>query len=304
MTGTEIIQFVTNNVSTFFSPVNVIAGSLFTAIFLRKNTATQEFEKIKAGKFQEVADELLDSGKMSYTEYYKANNFLSIAKKADKLYANMEHKNMGDTQHNFDWFMRFYEIVGNIGDEKVQDIWAKIMAGEINKPNSYSLKTIDILKNIGKQEAELFSSVLSCCIFVGDSIFLPNYDDYLEKCGISYSQIMILSEMDLIYNDASIVLNFSILDQERVLFVNNNRLLTLKSKNENTKKATIKQFPLTEVGKELATLVSSTLDDEKFIEFARILKHDKSNIEVQVHDVVKIFGDSIEYKQENIIAND
>ena len=33
MTGTEIIQFVANNVSTFFSPVNVIAGSLFTAIF-------------------------------------------------------------------------------------------------------------------------------------------------------------------------------------------------------------------------------------------------------------------------------
>lgn len=35
------------------------------------------------------------------------------------------------------------------------------MASEINKPNSYSLKTIDILKNIGKQEAELFSNVLS-----------------------------------------------------------------------------------------------------------------------------------------------
>ena len=79
MTGTEIIKFITNNVSTFFSPVNVITGSLFTAVFLRKNTATQEFEKIKAGRFQEVADKLLESGKMTYTEYYKANNFLKIA---------------------------------------------------------------------------------------------------------------------------------------------------------------------------------------------------------------------------------
>lgn len=87
MTGTEIIQFVANNVSTFFSPVNVIAGSLFTAIFLRKNTATQEFEKIKAGKFQEVADELLESGKMTYTEFYKANNFLRfmISRNSDCL---------------------------------------------------------------------------------------------------------------------------------------------------------------------------------------------------------------------------
>ena len=171
MTGTEIIKFITNNVSTFFSPVNVITGSLFTAVFLRKNTATQEFEKIKAGRFQEVADKLLESGKMTYTEYYKANNFLKIAKKADELYAEMEHNKETDIQHNFDWFMRFYEIVGNISDEKVQDIWAKIMAGEINNPNSYSLKTIDILKNIGKQEAELFSNVLSSCVTTGFNIF-------------------------------------------------------------------------------------------------------------------------------------
>ena len=304
MTGTEIIQFVANNVSTFFSPVNVIAGSLFTAIFLRKNTATQEFEKIKAGKFQEVADELLESGKMTYTEFYKANNFLSVAKKADRIYADMKHNDEANIEHNFDWFMRFYEVVGNISDEKVQDIWARIMAGEINKPNSYSLKTIDILKNIGKQEAELFSNILSCCVSTGFNVFLPNYDEYLEKCGIIYSQIMLLSEIDLIYNDASIVWNVSASNQEKILFVNNRRIVTLKSKNDDVIKIQIKQFPLTEVGKELATLVASTLSDDKFTEFAKILNCEEANIEVQVHDLVNIVGDSIEYKQDNIIMNE
>lgn len=51
----------------------------------------QEFEKIKAGRFQEVAD---------------------------KLYAEMKHNKEAGIQYNFDWFMRFYEIVGNISDEK------------------------------------------------------------------------------------------------------------------------------------------------------------------------------------------
>lgn len=301
MTGTEIIKFITNNVSTFFSPVNVITGSLFTAVFLRKNTATQEFAKIKAGRFQEVADKLLESGKMTYTEYYKANNFLKIAKKADELYAEMEHNKETDIQHNFDWFMRFYEIVGNISDEKVQDIWAKIMAGEINNPNSYSLKTIDILKNIGKQEAELFSNVLSCCVSTGFNIFLPNYDDYLEKCGITYSQIMLLNEIGLAYNDASIVWNVSVSNQEKILFVNNRRIVTFKSKNDDTIKIQIKQFPLTEVGKELATLTNYTLSDFKFIDFAQILNCENANVDIQVHDIVNIVGDSIEYKRDNII---
>lgn len=302
MTGTEIIQFITNNVSTFFSPVNVLAGSLFTAIFLRKNTATQEFEKIKAGKFQEIADELLESGKMSYTEYYKASNFLNVAKKADALYAEMNHNEPSKVKHDFDWYMRFYEIVGNISDEKVQDIWAKIMAGEINKPNSYSLKTIDILKNIGKQEAQLFSDILKCCISIRNGLFLPNYDEYLEKCKIKYSHIMLLSEMDLIYNDADIIMNISSNEKEKILFTSGNRILTIKSKDENAKKTIIKQFPLTLVGNELSTLVTSKLSSDKFINFANILNHENTDIEIQVHDIVSIEGDSIEYMRDNVLV--
>ena len=70
---TEIIAFLSNGLEN--SAVGAIAGGLFTAIFLRHNTKTEEFEKIKAGQFKEVADDLLASGKMTYTEYYKANNF-------------------------------------------------------------------------------------------------------------------------------------------------------------------------------------------------------------------------------------
>ena len=300
MTGTEIIQFVANNVSTFFSPVNIIAGSLFTAIFLRKNTATQEFEKLKAGKFQEVADELLEVGKMTYTEYYKANNFLNVAKKADKYYSEMKHNEGNVIQQDFDWFMRFYEIVGNISDERVQDIWARIMAGEINNPQSFSLRTIDVLKNIGKPEAELFSYILSYCVFGGHSIFLPNYDEYLEKCGISYSQIMKLSEYDLIYNDASLVLNFSLPKTEEVLFTNGKYVITIYSEKENVNDVSVKQFPLTTVGKELATLIEQSISDDDFILFAKSLARNKDTI-IQVHEIIKFEGNSIEYKQENII---
>ena len=301
MNGTEIIQFITNNVSTFFSPVNVIAGSLFTAIFLRKNTATQEFEKIKAGKFQEVADELLESGKMTYTEYYRAHNFLSVAKKADKIYAKMEHSESENTQHDFDWFMRFYEIVGNISDEKIQSIWANIMAGEINSPQSYSLKTIDILKNLGKKEAKLFTEILTYCVSMGNNIFLPKYAEYLAKYDVKYSQIMLLSEMDLIYNDASIVVNILAEKQEKIIFINQGKILTFKSPNEDVMKIEIRQFPLTEVGKELATLVPSTLSDERFMEFAKIIKHENTNIEVQVHKIVNIDDDNIEYERDDLL---
>lgn len=50
-------------------------------------TSTQEFEKIKAGHMKEVAIKLLETGKMTYSEYYKMSNFLEIAQKADKEFS-------------------------------------------------------------------------------------------------------------------------------------------------------------------------------------------------------------------------
>lgn len=106
MNGTEIITFLSNNIESMASAVGPVAGALFTAIFLRHNTKTDEFEKIKAGKFKEAADDLLASGKMTYTEYYKANNFLTIAKKADHYYK--EHPRAGEKiTYDFDWLCVF-----------------------------------------------------------------------------------------------------------------------------------------------------------------------------------------------------
>ena len=144
MNGTEIIAFLSDGLETMSSAVGPVAGALFTAIFLRHNTKTDEFEKIKAGQFKEVADDLLMSGKMTYTEYYKANNFLAVAKKADSYYKEHPRTEEQGT-YDFDWFVRFFEAVGNVSDETMQNLWAKILAGEIAHPSTFSLKTLDVM---------------------------------------------------------------------------------------------------------------------------------------------------------------
>ena len=149
MEGTEIISYLLTNAPAIWSGLGPVVGSLITVLFLRKNTSTTEFEKIKAGKFDEVLDDLLSSGHLTYTELYKANNFLKIAKKADKYYSQKAHLETTGC-FEFDWLIRYYEAVGNISDENMQDLWAKILAGEINSPSAYSLKTIDTLRNMRK----------------------------------------------------------------------------------------------------------------------------------------------------------
>ena len=84
MEPTKIIEFL-NQIPDFSNSVSSIVGAIITAVFLRRNTQTQEFEKIKANKFGEVVNDLLESGKMTLTEYYKTKNFLKIAEMADSM---------------------------------------------------------------------------------------------------------------------------------------------------------------------------------------------------------------------------
>ena len=62
MTGAEILTLLSNFPGTG-SIVGAVTGAVFSAIFLRRNTSAQEFEKIKAAKFKEVTENLLMKGR-------------------------------------------------------------------------------------------------------------------------------------------------------------------------------------------------------------------------------------------------
>lgn len=204
MEPTEIIELL-NQIPDISNCVSAIVGAIMTAVFLRRNTKTQEFEKIKANKFGEVANDLLLSGKMTLTEYYKTKNFLKIAEMADSM-VQKKRNNSIDKQYSFDWFIRYYEASGNISDKDMQLLWAKILAGEIEEPSSYSLRTLDILRNISKEEC--FVKICNASIkSVSEKYVIPADQDYLSKNGINYSDILMLEEIGLINSGSNIYTN-------------------------------------------------------------------------------------------------
>lgn len=304
MNGTEIIIFLANNLQSVASVVGPVAGALFTAIFLRHNTKANEFEKIKAGQFEEVANDLLASGKMTYTEYYKANNFLKVAKKADEYYKKNyrnEKKDKERQPYDFDWFVRFFEAAGNVSDETMQNLWARILAGEIAQPSSFSLRVIDILRNMSKKDAELFVKVCSYSIkSSATNYFLPNEKNFLDDVGIRYVDIMKLSELGLMFNDGSITLSITINNEPQLLF-NNDNLLLLISSSGHEEKVHISQYPFTEAGRELSNIVNKNISDGDFLKYAILLRNKGQNI--SAHRLIGKENDLIEYDKTNLIAS-
>lgn len=217
---------------------------------------------------------MLASGYMTYTEYYKANNFLHIAELADKIYNN-DYKNQSNPnqKYDFDWFMRFYDIVGNISESEMQTLWARILAGELHKKGTYSLQLLDILKNFTQKQAELVNRVCSHCFMSEDKAFIPNYQGYSKFVGITYQDILDLDDLGLMNSSAIISLSANVEPNRPFVLANNQLRMVVKcSGQENTaKEFNISQFPFTSAGRELIKLLGKRGSDQDFLFFIKWL---------------------------------
>ena len=129
MNITSLVENIGNNIVQFQPTIQGVVSAVLTTLFLRKKTNISEFEKMKAGKYSEALDDLLENGKITYFELYKCQNFLKIAKIADEYH--QEKQEEISKLVDFVWFMTFFNTAGNVSSEKMQRLWAKILSNEI-----------------------------------------------------------------------------------------------------------------------------------------------------------------------------
>ena len=68
-----------------------------------------------------------------------------------------------------DWIIKFFDKSRLITDDKMQDLWASILAGEANSMGSYSPKALTTLADMNQKAVMLFNSFCSLCIISPDN---------------------------------------------------------------------------------------------------------------------------------------
>ncbi len=127
-------------------------------------------------------------------EARKQNNIESITAKAlPQLDPDAKPENVED-----DWIANFFDKCRLISDEEMQEIWARILAGEANSPRNFSKRTVGLLASMDKSDAIRFNKVcdFSCNI---ETEFEPVIFDFSRQIyaqhGLNYS---LLSHLDTI----------------------------------------------------------------------------------------------------------
>ncbi len=58
-----------------------------------------------------------------------------------------------------DWLVDFFEKSRTVGDETMQDLWAKLLSEEANSPNTFSRQVVSIVSTLGKAQAQMFETL-------------------------------------------------------------------------------------------------------------------------------------------------
>lgn len=57
-----------------------------------------------------------------------------------------------------DWVTQFFEQCQDVGNPEMQSLWAKLLAGEVTQPGTYSRRTLNLVRLMSKDDAVLFTT--------------------------------------------------------------------------------------------------------------------------------------------------
>ncbi|WP_020004774.1 DUF2806 domain-containing protein [Brachyspira innocens] len=211
----------------------------------------------------------------------------------DKTYDILkDEEDVSDKPVTKDWTFKFFRAIEDVSDEKMQDLWAKLLAGEIKQPGSFSYRTLETLKNMTSDEAELFTKVAKS-LFLGslNSSCLFKNIDLIAKEGIYYKDILKFMEIGLISSSEESQLK---IDDNKLSIALFNKNYVFEAKlvnNVETRYFHISIYLISEIGKDILKLIDDKYSNDEFF---------KNNIKEIRDNIKNIYKDSVKLKLQKI----
>jgi len=199
-----------------------------------------------------------------------------------------------------EWVSRFMAISADISTEELQYLWGKILAGEIKKPGAYSLRTLDVLRNISKKEIESFVKLGNYVLRSGEKVFYidPTAFIFTKDAGLTFSEILALKDAGLIF-EVDLEFSFRAMTAGEMVNLIYGPLILLFEREKDTPKLASQVGILTKVGAELLNLITIEPDME-YASFVGKRFH-ADGIKFAWAPIVQILGEQIQFGNKTYI---
>ena len=201
-TGSSLINLgdLSQPVTTLIEKISNAIGVIYEPTKIKRN-AKAEVEAhritILAGLDLQNEVEHRAMQRMLVQETRKQNNIENIIQKTiEELPEDAQVDSL-----NEDWLANFFDKSENISNEAMQTIWSRLLTSEATKPGTISKKTINLVSNMDKEDAELFTNF---CQFVWyldrpvPIIFDIDNSEILLENNISFIDLLHLESIGLV----------------------------------------------------------------------------------------------------------
>ena len=190
-------------------------------------------------------------------EMTKQENIENITAKAiQQLNDDARPGEVGD-----DWITNFFDKCRIVSDEQMQEIWAHILAGEANNPGSFSRRTVNLMADLDRRDAELFRNL---CGFVWTSgshsfpfVFDVEHNLYNQQ-GIDFNSLGHLESLALIRFDNLTGFMIPDLSEQFLVTYHGNNVLPALPKSTTKKEFNLGKVLFTRPGAELYRICQPT----------------------------------------------
>jgi len=285
----KLIEVISNGIGTLYKPRSIRKEADANAYQIEiiekaKTKALSEGKEIEAETYLRIKERLL------FREIEKQNNIDSVSETAAEQLA--QEDNISEEPVDKDWSKRFFNIVEDISDEEMQGLWGRILAGEIKDPKSYSLRTLELLKNLSKNEAETFMKFATLAFVTRNDAFLLNFsnENLLKNTyNLKFNERLLLEELGLIAaNDLQYRIGKTMNNSAQTYFTNGNMIVQL-IKPPNQPEQQLQVLVFTKIGKELLKLLNKSANLDYIKLFASKLR--KPDYSLKYGIILKKFKD-------------
>ena len=219
--------------------------------------------RVSAAETDIEVDELRQraAGRFANEEMTKQLNMESILEKA---LPSLDDNANPEAMEN-DWIMNLFDKCRMVSDDDMQQIWAGILAGEANNPGTFSRRTVNLVADLDKRDAELFRRLCGFAWMIGgiQPLIFDSQHEIYNRHGIAFDSLGHLETLGLIhYNDVS---GFKMLRLPKIFTITyHGRPVKLTLKGESDNELPEGKVLLTQAGRELAPICGSTPVDGFF----------------------------------------
>ncbi len=162
--------------------------------------AEAEAEKIKTASQIEITDlhRRAEQRRIEEEAKHQKNMEDITAKAAPHLNEDANPDAMDD-----DWVANLFDKCRIVSDDEMQSLWARVLAGEANTPGTYSKRTVNLLSDFDKNDADLFTRLCGFGWVIRDVIPLvfDTQADIYNRNGINFNILNHLDTIGLIQFD-------------------------------------------------------------------------------------------------------